>query len=137
MSRPCFLVVDHEHSQSISTRKLVIETAKINVMAAYSAAEGLETIRRFPGIDGVVIDADMPRMSCPEFISALREFAPALPVIGIGAPLVGACAGADYQLDSFEPKSLLELLQSLRPQAAAETEKRDEQLKIKEREIGE
>jgi hypothetical protein len=39
MIRPCFLVVDQEHSGSISTRKLVIETAKFNVLTAYSGAE--------------------------------------------------------------------------------------------------
>ena len=40
--RPCFIVVDPEHSDSISTRKLVIESAKLNVITAYSAAEALD-----------------------------------------------------------------------------------------------
>jgi hypothetical protein len=34
MDRPCFLVVDREYPGSISTRKLVIETGKFNVITA-------------------------------------------------------------------------------------------------------
>jgi DNA-binding NtrC family response regulator len=137
MTRPCFLVVDREYSQSISTRKLVIETAKFNVITSYSATEALDTLRRFPAVDGVVIDADMADMSCPEFIGALRELAPTLPVIGISAPRVGACQEADYQLESFDPRRLLDLLEKLRPQEAAAVERRNEQLMEKERKLGE
>lgn len=36
MIRPCFLVIDREFPGSISTRKLVLETAKFNVLTAYS-----------------------------------------------------------------------------------------------------
>ena len=49
MVRPCFLVIDREYASSISTRKLVIETAKLNVITAYSGAEAIETLKRFPG----------------------------------------------------------------------------------------
>ena len=42
MIRPCFLVVDREFPGSVSTRKLVIETAKFNVLTAYSGREALE-----------------------------------------------------------------------------------------------
>jgi CheY-like chemotaxis protein len=55
--RPCFLVVDREFPGSISTRKLVIETAKFNVLTAYSGEEAIETLKRFPAIDGIVLDA--------------------------------------------------------------------------------
>ena len=64
MPRPCFLVVDREHAGSISTRKLVIETAKLNVITAFSGREALETLARFPKVDAVVLDANMPDMPC-------------------------------------------------------------------------
>jgi hypothetical protein len=48
MIRPCFLVIDQEHSNSISTRKLVIETARFNVLTAYSGAEAIQTLKNFP-----------------------------------------------------------------------------------------
>src|SRR6185312_12980336 len=63
MIRPCFLVVDREFSANISTRKLIIETAKFNVITAYSGAEALETVQRFPAIDGVVLDIGLRDMS--------------------------------------------------------------------------
>ena len=48
--RPCFLVIDHEFPDSISTRKLVLETAKYNVITAYSGNEAVETLKLFPNV---------------------------------------------------------------------------------------
>ncbi|HEX5234241.1 MAG TPA: response regulator [Silvibacterium sp.] len=137
MTRPCFLVIDREFSQSISTRKLVIETAKFNVLTAYSADEAIETIRRFPKVDGVVVDSDMPGTTCAELIKALKEIEPKVPVIGLSTPRVGACEGADYQLESFDPRRLLALLEKLRPQDAAAVELRNEELKKREQKLPE
>lgn len=134
--RPCFLVVDREYSGSISTRKLVIETAKFNVLTAYSAEEALDILRRFPSVDGVVMDSDLPGTNCKEFLKVLREFAPNVPVVGVSTPYSGPCEGADYQLESFDPKRLLGLLEKLRPEAAAAVEKRNEALKAKEKANG-
>ena len=50
MTRPCFLVVDREFAGSISSRKLLIETAKFNVITAYSGSEAIELFDRFPGM---------------------------------------------------------------------------------------
>lgn len=132
-NRPCFLVVDREYSGSISTRKLVIETAKFNVLTAYSAREAVDILRRFPAVDGIVVDSDTQEMTCANFIEAVKRLAPAAPVIGVSTPLSGMCEGADYHLESFDPAKLLELLENLRPEAAAAIEKRDEQLKTQER----
>jgi DNA-binding NtrC family response regulator len=136
MIRPCFLVVDREYSQSISTRKLVIETAKFNVITAYSSGEALELIQRFPGMDGVVVDSDVPDMGCPEFVRKLKDLAPAMPVIGVSSPLVGPCEEADYQLESFDPRRLLELLENLRPKESAEVEQRNEELALEQHSEG-
>ncbi len=48
MVRPCFLVIDHEHAGTISTRKLVIESAKLNVLTAFSGEEALAMLKKFP-----------------------------------------------------------------------------------------
>ncbi len=49
MVRPCFLVIDREFPGSISTRKLVIETAKFNVVTAYTAqTEAVRGLKRTP-----------------------------------------------------------------------------------------
>jgi response regulator RpfG family c-di-GMP phosphodiesterase len=130
--RPCFLVVDREYSGSISTRKLVIETAKFNVLTAYSVAEALTTLRRFPAVDGIVVDAEMPEMPCPDLVRSLKHLAPSVPVIIVHRPLSEPCNGAEYQLDTFDPKQLLGLLQSLCPEQAKAVEERNESLKAQE-----
>lgn len=132
MNRPCFLVVDREYSGSISTRKLVIETAKFNVLTAYSADEALDTLRRFPALDGIVMDAEMPEMPCPDLVLTIKHINPAVPVVIVHRPLSEPCTGADHQLDTFDPKQLLSLLQSLCPEHAQAVEKRDEMLKAEE-----
>src|SRR5580693_3560560 len=64
MNRPCFLVIDREFPGSISTRKLVIETAKFNVLTAYSGKEALEIFKKFPAVGGVVLDGGLDDISC-------------------------------------------------------------------------
>jgi DNA-binding NtrC family response regulator len=128
MVRPCFLVIDREYSGSISTRKLVIETAKFNVITAYSATEALDTLTVFPATTGVVLDAGISDMKCCDLVAKIKQQDPKLPVIVISAPGTHECPQADHQLESFEPGRLLALLQSLVPDATAAIEKRNEQL---------
>ncbi|WP_348267326.1 response regulator [Edaphobacter paludis] len=128
MIRPCFLVIDREFPGSISTRKLVIETAKFNVLTAYSGAEALETFKRFPAVHGVVLDSGLEDISCAEVTKAIKQLQPDLPVIVIIGPSSPQCPGADHLLESFDPAKLLEVLRSLTPQAQEEIEKRNEDL---------
>jgi DNA-binding NtrC family response regulator len=128
MVRPCFLVIDREFPGSISTRKLVLETAKFNVITAYSADEAIETLRAFPAIHGAVIDADIYGTTCEALTKTLKEIKPGLPIIAICGPGDNDCSGADYQVESLDPRKLLETLQKLDPQKVAEIEKHEEKL---------
>ena len=128
MIRPCFLVIDREYSGSISTRKLVIETAKFNVITAYSAAESLDTLTLFPSLNGIVLDGGIRDMSCCDLVAAIKQRDAKLPIIVVSAPGTHHCPQADYMLESFDPVRLLALLQSLVPTAAAVIEKNDERL---------
>ena len=129
MVRPCFLVIDREHSGNISTRKLVIETAKFNVMTAYSAHEALAIIHKFPAIDGVVMDVASTEMPCEELVRGLKKVNPKAPVIAVKSPRSGPrCEGADHVLESFDPRELLGLLQKLCPKETAAIEKQNELL---------
>jgi CheY-like chemotaxis protein len=128
MIRPCFLVIDREFPGSISTRKLVIETAKFNVLTAYSGQEALELFTRFPAVSGVVLDGGLDDISCEEVATKIKLLQPKVPIIVIAAPGFKGCTQADYQLESFDPAKLLEILRSLKPKAAAAIEKRNEQL---------
>ena len=117
MLRPCFLVIDREYSGSISTRKLVIETAKFNVITAYSGVEAVETLTKFPRVDGVVLDDSVTDIPCAELIQQLKQVQPRLPVIAVGTH---GCDGADHSVESFEPKILLELLKRLHADQTAQ-----------------
>src|ERR1700749_1529208 len=125
MIRPCFLVVDRELAGGISTRKLVIETAKFNVITAYSAAEALETLQQFPNVDGAIVDTTAYEVPCSQLIEQLKQLKPTLRIVAVGPR---ACSGADNQLESFDPGELLALLHKLEPEKAAVISKREQQL---------
>ena len=128
MQRPCFLVVDRETSTGISTRKLILETAKFNVITAYSSQEAIDTLRKFPALDGCVTDAGMTDMACDDLLAQLKALRPDMPLVVIDTPAGTSCDLATHTLDTFDPARLLALLQSLHPQAAREIEKRNEHL---------
>jgi len=128
MVRPCFLVIDREFPGSISTRKLVIETAKFNVITAYSADEGIQMLKLFPAVSGVVIDDGIEGIQTEGLVVQMKTLNPALPVVVIAAPDAPICKGADHQVQSFEPAKLLETLKSIVPSAAQAIEKQNEKL---------
>jgi CheY-like chemotaxis protein len=128
MIRPCFLVIDREFPGSISTRKLVIETAKFNVITAYSGKEAIEIFTRFPAVSGIVLDGGLDDVPCGEVAEKIKLLQPMVPIIVITTPGFKGCPAADHHLESFDPAKLLEILRSLKPEASAEIEKRNEQL---------
>jgi CheY-like chemotaxis protein len=128
MLRPCFLVVDREFAGSISTRKLVIETAKFNVLTAYSSNETIETLKTYPAVNGAVLDGSMRDMACSELITTLRRVKPSLAIVAVSAPGAEGCAGADHHLESFDPRQLLKLLESLVPEQTKVIEMVNERL---------
>jgi len=132
MDRPCFIVVDRDYPGSISTRKLVIESAKLNVITAYDAEEALATLRRFPHVDGVVVNASIgdDGGQCRALIDNLRQI-----VAGINVVITSAGGALDcdrshhdnneHHIDNLNPRELLDCLQSLRREASADISKRD------------
>jgi CheY-like chemotaxis protein len=132
MIRPCFLVVDREFSGSISTRKLIIETAKFNVITAYSGAEALQTVDRFPALDGVVIDAGLRDLPADDVVNQIKQRYPGIPIVVICAPGANDCPAADHHLNFFDPARLLTLLQNLRPQETAAIQARNQALSQEE-----
>jgi CheY-like chemotaxis protein len=132
MIRPCLLVIDREHSASISTRKLVIESAKFNVITAYTGAEALETFERFPAIDGMVLNATIHDVPCEKIVATIRARVPNTPIIVVQGPGAQNCPGASHFIDSFDPANLLELLHKLFPREAEVIKQQDDALKAKE-----
>ena len=128
MVRPCYLVVDREVQGNISTRKLVIETAKLNVITAYDPEEALATLRRYPNVDGVVFNAQIPGISTEDFIEKLREVVPDIPVIVTFPASARRDRHNEYYIDSLDPKALLDCLQSLNQDLVREIINRDPEI---------
>ncbi len=128
MVRPCFLIIDREFPGSISTRKLVIESAKFNVLTAYSGKEALQLFKRFSALDGIVLDGGIEDISADDLTREMKVMQPKIPIIVIAAPGFEGCPGADFQLESFNPAKLLEILRGLKPMESAQIEKRNEDL---------
>src|SRR5882757_6681418 len=115
MHRPCFLVIDHEFPDSISTRKLVLETAKYNVITAYSGTEAVETFKLYPNVSGIVMNEAVTGMDCSTLVKELRTIRSNVLLIVTSSRGVTDCVMADHQLDNFDPASLLKLLRELAP----------------------
>jgi CheY-like chemotaxis protein len=128
MFRPCFVVVDQEFPGSISTRKLVLETAKYNVLTAYSAREALDLLRRFPRVDGVVMNGSGHEEDCATLVTKCREIAPGVLIILTSGRDVIDCGPVDLQLDNYDPRRLLEALAKMFPEANQQIVQHDDDL---------
>lgn len=115
MVRPCFLVIDKQFAGTISARKLVIETALLNVITAYSGKEGVETLTRFPHIDGVVLDTEVEGRPCGEIIAELRKIRGNLPIITVSPSGHARCGDENYHVSSYDPHDLLTQLNKICP----------------------
>ena len=133
--RPCFIILDYDFPGSISARKLVIESAKLNVITAYSQQEAIDTLQRYRGVDGVVLNAQVEgRLSCRELVETLRKVRGDVPVITVSASGHDPCGGEDFHVSSYDPRQLLSVLEEVCPQstyAIEHDEERADEIKQK------
>ena len=118
MIRPCFLVVDKQYPGNISTRKLVIETAQLNVITAYSADEALQTLSRFPAVDGVVLDTEVRGGNCLDLIRQLRSIRSDIPIVTVSPSGHEACGEEQAHVSGYDPQQLLSQLRNICPREA-------------------
>ncbi len=104
------LMIESEQPEGISSRKLVVETAKHNVITAYNPETGLALLRRFPAVDAVLIHASV--LDHLPLIPQVREISPSVPIIVATPRPSDHFEGADYTVPSHEPQRLLDLLSS-------------------------
>lgn len=115
--RPCFLILDSDFPASISARKLVIESAKLNVISAYNSQEAIETLARFPRVDGVVLNAQLEgRLSCRQIIERLRSVRRDIPIITVSASGHDPCGDEQFHVSGFDPRNLLDIMRKMRPE---------------------
>ncbi|HWR13209.1 MAG TPA: hypothetical protein VN577_00160 [Terriglobales bacterium] len=112
MPRPTILVAEREPFQALSARKLVLETAKFNVITAHSTQEGLDLFAQFPKVSMVVMVQD-EKIDCERIARTIREASPKAPIVAL-SPSVGArCDWADTTLSSHDPEALVNFARSL------------------------
>ena len=112
MARPAFIVAEPEPEQALSTRKLMLETFKYNVLTAHSVAETLEIVRMFPQADALIVHCRMPSFDAEKAIKAVKEYAPEMPIIAL-CPTERELKWADHIVHSHHPQELVDLVQKL------------------------
>jgi response regulator RpfG family c-di-GMP phosphodiesterase len=107
--RPIFLVVDPPDPEALSTRKLVIESAKYNVLTAFTDEEAFEIAERVP-VHGIVLHTRVPGTGgTSEIASKLKQICPGtlLILVSPGHEPPGA---ADLVVNSHDPIALVKVL---------------------------
>jgi CheY-like chemotaxis protein len=105
-----FLIIESERTDGLSTRKLLLESAKHNVVTAYSGKEGVEMYKRFPNVDAVCIEAEMLDLKSSAVAEGIRKLNPKIRIVGLSPRLGAHCEWADKTIDSHDPKALLDVL---------------------------
>jgi hypothetical protein len=103
-------MIEVEQPEGLSTRKLVLETARHNVITAYTAAVGVKLLRRFPKVDVAVIHTELDDYPFERTVRELKQIRNDVPVIGISPLADRQGSGADYMISSHDPHALLQLL---------------------------
>jgi CheY-like chemotaxis protein len=112
MPRPTILVVEPEPFEALSARKLVLESAKFNVLTAHSTQEALDLFEMFPQLSAVVLVME-PAIDLKRVIDAVRTNVLKVPVVALATRPRQKCKDADHCLSSNEPEELLTLLRRL------------------------
>lgn len=112
--RPALLVAEREPENALTVRKLILETAKYNVITAYSAEEALETIDAFPRVAAAVITSNLgPENDCEIVAKAVKQKNAQIPIIYLSPTGLTDCKWADHTLSTYEPDRLLGLIRNL------------------------
>ncbi len=126
MVRPTLLVAEQEPGSALSTRKLVLETGKFNVITAHSSKEATElfTLAR-KLVSALIVTSDLKGRAA--LISQVKKHRPNLPVIVLSPNQTADAKHADYQISSHEPQQLLDCCRKLfgDPRAIDEVQSED------------
>lgn len=102
--------------EGISSRKLVLEAARYNVITGYSADDTRELLQRFPAVDGMIVHSGIDGDgSYRELIDMALARNPRCFIVLLSPDATAQHAGAKYHLSSHDPKQLLDLLREQYP----------------------
>lgn len=112
MRRPTLIVVEPEPGQALSTRKLVLETAKFNVLTAHSTDEALDIFQSFPNAS-CLIAVEGETVDCERVLKFVRTIREDIPLVALSPRHAFKCGFADHHLSSHDPEALVQLMRSL------------------------
>src|SRR5262249_55661036 len=113
MHRPTFLVAEPEPDQALSSRKLLLENFKFNVITAHSETEILELLDLFPNVSAVILHDNIPGQTATSILKAVRDKAPKMQIVALNPRGERQNQFADHVVNSHSPEELLHLLQRL------------------------
>jgi hypothetical protein len=102
-------MMEEEQPEGLSARKLVVETAKHNVITAYDADEGIDLLRRFPNIDAVLVHVRVLEKQ-PNVLARVKMMSPRTPIILASPGGEQRRPEVTFTVDSHQPIQLIELL---------------------------
>jgi DNA-binding response OmpR family regulator len=105
-------MAEPEPEQALSARKLVLESAKFNVITAHSSHEALELCDQFPNVAALIVHSSL-RGDCGELVARFKKGHAKRPAILLTPSQSASCDGVDHQISSHDPEALLGLLRSL------------------------
>jgi len=112
MARATFLIIEPDQADGLSSRKLLLETAKHNVLTAHSNKEGLEIFGKHP-VDAVMVHASLDDVPCGKMVETIKKERGDVPVIVISPTGLDQCQPADMVLGSHKPEELLNELEEI------------------------
>jgi DNA-binding response OmpR family regulator len=104
------LMVEVEHPEGISSRKLILETARHNVLTAYNEDDAVDLLQRFPNVDLAIIHTELQGREFESTVRRLKEMRPNLYIVAISPRDSGKLEGVNAVLSSYNPQELLEFL---------------------------
>jgi hypothetical protein len=104
------LMVEVEQPEGISARKLILETARHNVITAYSEGDAVKLLQRFPNVDLAVIHTELEDKAFESTVRRLRGVRPELYIVAISPVGPHHEEGVDSVLSSHDPQALLDFL---------------------------
>ena len=118
------LMVEVEQPEGISARKLILETARHNVITAYNGDDALKLLQRFPNVDLAVVHTELESKAFGSTVSRLKEVRPDLYIVAISPVVSAEPEGVNTMLSSHDPQELLDFL-ARRFEAATSDENTD------------
>jgi DNA-binding NtrC family response regulator len=109
--RPIFLVLDPPDPEALSTRKLILESEKYNVLTAFTAEEAVEIANRVP-INLVVLHERVRNNGSSQLAADLKRINPEVPV-WLVSPQPHKVENVDEVISSFDPVVLVQMARDM------------------------